>query len=182
MGKSSLVAHFAYVLGGAFGLHHLYLKRTSQAFLWAVSFGGFGLGTTRDLLNVRRYTKEANGDSAVMEVLATKMKHQAKPGVAFSHVVAMIIFGFWFKLVASCTVPAPEPDSNDLVFAVLNCLSLLAGSCGAALAVHLVGTSPSHQTCGLKPSLLGRQGSPRSYHSTRPQHTTYNMQHANTHC
>ena len=36
--------------------------RTTHAFLWACSFGGFGIGWLRDLFRISEYVDAANGD------------------------------------------------------------------------------------------------------------------------
>ena len=55
------VTYFLWLVGGWFGLHHFYLKRDKQAFIWWCFPGGyFGLGWIRDLWRIPEYVKEAN--------------------------------------------------------------------------------------------------------------------------
>jgi hypothetical protein len=41
--KSLIITYIFSLIGGIFGLHHLYLGRTQHALLWLTTFGGFGL-------------------------------------------------------------------------------------------------------------------------------------------
>ncbi len=57
--KSAFVAYFLWFVGGfgVLGLHHFYLGDDRKTFLWLSSFGGFGLGSLRDLFFIPRYCK-----------------------------------------------------------------------------------------------------------------------------
>ncbi|KAL8579373.1 hypothetical protein ACOMHN_026738 [Nucella lapillus] len=58
-----VTAYILWFFLGIFGVHHFYLKRDRQAFVWWATLGGFfGLGWFRDFWHLPRYVKEANED------------------------------------------------------------------------------------------------------------------------
>ena len=70
---NTCVAYFLWLVGGWLGLHHFYLKRDKQAFVWWCLPGGyFGLGWIRDIWRIPEYVKEAN------EEKIWKMQQQEK--------------------------------------------------------------------------------------------------------
>lgn len=58
-----VMAYILWFFFGIFGVHHFYLKRDRQAFVWWATLGGlFGLGWFRDFWHLPRYVEEANED------------------------------------------------------------------------------------------------------------------------
>eukprot|EP01061_Rhynchopus_euleeides_P004373 TRINITY_DN13625_c0_g1_i1.p1 TRINITY_DN13625_c0_g1~~TRINITY_DN13625_c0_g1_i1.p1 ORF type:complete len:375 (+),score=133.87 TRINITY_DN13625_c0_g1_i1:40-1125(+) len=62
--KSLVLAYFFWLIGWWCGLHHWYLERHGQAFLWMTSFGGFFIGSGLDFFYIPGYVSEANGNWA----------------------------------------------------------------------------------------------------------------------
>ena len=61
---SVIIAYCLWLVGGWAGLHHFYLNRDKQAFVWWCLPGGyFGLGWIRDLWRIPEYVREANMES-----------------------------------------------------------------------------------------------------------------------
>jgi|GEM_PF-4432071 len=80
--KSLTLTYALWFFGGFLGLHHFYLERDSQAFLWWASLGGyFGMGWIRDLFVIPKYVAEANQDKKYFEALIQKIK--ANPTVSY---------------------------------------------------------------------------------------------------
>jgi TM2 domain-containing membrane protein YozV len=68
MAKSVFLTYVLWLVGGFFGLHHLYLGRDAQAFLWWCTFGGYvGCGWFRDIFHIPEYVADANEDRKFME-------------------------------------------------------------------------------------------------------------------
>lgn len=62
------VTYILWLIGGFFGLHHIYLERDAQAFLWWCTFGGYaGCGWLRDIFHIPEYVADANEDKKFME-------------------------------------------------------------------------------------------------------------------
>jgi TM2 domain-containing membrane protein YozV len=68
MAKSMFVTYVLWSIGGFFGLHHIYLERDAQAFLWWCTLGGYaGCGWLRDIYHIPEYVADANEDKKFME-------------------------------------------------------------------------------------------------------------------
>ena len=79
--KSLFVTYILWFFGGIFGLHHFYLGRDIQAFIWWCTFGGYlGVGWLRDLFAIPRYVAEANEDPELMDKHNLKMKSHMHVG------------------------------------------------------------------------------------------------------
>lgn len=83
MVKSIKRAYFCWLFGGLFGLHHFYLRRYKQGFIWSITFGGFLIGWVRDVYRIPEYLKEVNEDPEYYEQLK-KMQSQLKTPLFFS--------------------------------------------------------------------------------------------------
>jgi|Transcript_84904 DnaJ family protein C protein 22 len=96
---ASLVgAYFLWLCGGLFGVHHFYLKRDYQAFLWWTTLGGLGFGWLRDSWRIPDYVAELNKDKFYMEVLQTKKSYEeAYPSLwrsyGYARVLGQLLFG-----------------------------------------------------------------------------------------
>eukprot|EP01059_Diplonema_ambulator_P037475 TRINITY_DN9938_c0_g1_i1.p1 TRINITY_DN9938_c0_g1~~TRINITY_DN9938_c0_g1_i1.p1 ORF type:complete len:532 (+),score=143.35 TRINITY_DN9938_c0_g1_i1:38-1597(+) len=60
--KSVWLTYILWLVGWWCGLHHWYLEREGQAFLWMTSLGGFGIGSALDFFFIPGYVREANGE------------------------------------------------------------------------------------------------------------------------
>jgi DnaJ family protein C protein 22 len=68
MAKSMFLTYVLWSIGGFFGLHHIYLERDAQAFLWWCTLGGYaGCGWLRDIFHIPEYVADANEDKKFME-------------------------------------------------------------------------------------------------------------------
>lgn len=73
--KSLCLAYLFWLIGGWFGLHHIYLRRDRHAFLiWSSGAGYLGLGLIRDLWRLPEYVKDANEEPVYMEELRKLMR------------------------------------------------------------------------------------------------------------
>lgn len=61
--KSIFLTYILWLFSGFFGIHHFYLGRDIQAFLWWCTLGGyFGLGWLRDIFYIPGYVAVANSE------------------------------------------------------------------------------------------------------------------------
>jgi TM2 domain-containing membrane protein YozV len=68
MAKSMFLTYVLWSIGGFFGLHHIYLGRDAQAFLWWCTLGGYaGCGWLRDIFHIPEYVADANEDKKFIE-------------------------------------------------------------------------------------------------------------------
>lgn len=125
--KSLTTTYVLWLFGGFFGLHHFYLGRDEQAFLWWASLGGyFGFGWLRDLFVIPRYVAEVNQDPKYFEGLIQKIK--AHPTVCTSYFTlpvwvhdlmlqppfsgwrfaGMTVFGYLFAALTMYAIPEEE--------------------------------------------------------------------------
>ena len=102
MAKSLILTYVFWLVGGAVGLHHVYLGRFKQAFLyWCMpgktpsvypllcctiyfgcgffSGGYFGAGWFRDLWRIPEYVRDANNDPDFLADLSEKVRTWSKP-------------------------------------------------------------------------------------------------------
>src|SRR5579871_4552314 len=78
--KSLTLTYIFSLIGGLFGLHHLYLDRTQHALLWFTTFGGFGIGFIYELLVlIKKYVQEANNDRFIINEYKLKMLQKKSP-------------------------------------------------------------------------------------------------------
>eukprot|EP00929_Paragymnodinium_shiwhaense_P119293 TRINITY_DN91185_c0_g1_i1.p1 TRINITY_DN91185_c0_g1~~TRINITY_DN91185_c0_g1_i1.p1 ORF type:complete len:363 (-),score=61.37 TRINITY_DN91185_c0_g1_i1:333-1364(-) len=146
--KSSFTAYVLLLIGGPFGLHHLYLHRSTQALLWACSFGlggFFGVGLARDVVRIPSYVSACSDGRAEQDFLEAEMKYYKQPPWSFTRLVAMLFFGSWFGLVGRC---AGFDTMPSLYFHLTACL-------GTALGCYLVGIAATHQSGTFRSALIG---------------------------
>ena len=78
--KSVFFAYLFALIGGPFGLHHLYLGRTQHALVWFTTFGGFLFGWIYELLfSIPKYVREANCDHQLMLHSYIRMRQMKSP-------------------------------------------------------------------------------------------------------
>ena len=83
--KSVTLAYVFSLIGGLFGLHHLYLGRTQHALLWFTTLGGFGVGWIGEMLFfMKTYVHEANRDRCIMNEYRLKMRQSKSPAFEIS--------------------------------------------------------------------------------------------------
>ena len=109
--KRVSVAYFLWFVGGWFGLHHFYLRRDRQAFVWCCTLGGgFGIGLLRDLVQMSEYVAEANGDAGFEAELAARAS-RGRPAFSLSRFAGEIIVGWLFGTLARCLMPEGLTES-----------------------------------------------------------------------
>lgn len=78
--KSRTLTYLLSLLGGVFGLHHLYLGRTQHALLWLTTLGGFGIGLIYEILFlIPKYVAEANQDCFVIQQFKLQILRKKSP-------------------------------------------------------------------------------------------------------
>ena len=131
MGKKSLfITYVLWLFFGAFGLHHFYLGRDRQAFVWWSTFGGlFLVGWFRDLWRIPSYVDDANEEKDVMEELNRKMRLRKEPPFNVTRFAGEMSVGYFYGLLVRLAIPEEAPKS---VVAFLVPL-------GIAVGIHVVG-------------------------------------------
>jgi len=108
--KSLFLAYFYWLIGGVYGLHHIYLQRYKHAFLFLCTPGGyFGFGWFRDLWRLPEYVRDFNDDKDFLDELSVKMRKNTKPPFSWLRFVVMVLFA---NLFATLMLMA-FPDKND---------------------------------------------------------------------
>lgn len=145
---SLTVAYGLLFFAGPLGVHHLYLDRPLQAFIWACSpclgfFGGVGL--LRDAVSLPGYVAVRSACRGSAEQLEVQMKYRKVPPWSFSRMIAALMFGSWCSSVGNSFGFVAMPD------VYFKATSTLAG----ALGVWLVGCACTHQGGSLKATVAG---------------------------
>jgi len=132
---SVIVTYFLWLVGGWLGLHHFYLKRDKQAFVWWCLPGGyFGLGWVRDLWRIPEYVREANLESGWLLQQQEKMRVSATPPWKMARWGGMLVVGNMFGMLPAMAVPNKEELGVDL-----SLVGTLLTPLGCAVGIWLVG-------------------------------------------
>lgn len=132
---SVCVAYLLWLVGGFFGLHHFYLRRYKQAFVWWCFPGGyFGAGWFRDLWRIPEYVRDANSEAQHIRALKEKMKANDIPPWKLARWMGMLVVGNMFGLLPGMAIPNKEDLGMDLSW-----LKPILNPLGAAIGVWLVG-------------------------------------------
>ncbi len=150
MVKSLFTAYVLWLFGGLFGLHHLYLGRDRQAFIYFSTLGGFLVGYIYDLYRMPDYVREANLDASFTNKL-NKLQFQLKaPAFLAKRFFSCVVIGAYFSnLVIKCVI-IEKDMSNILTVQALQLLHPLV----VALIVYYVGTDGPIE-CQFKWPLIG---------------------------
>ena len=141
MAKYCPIAFFLWLFGGWFGLHHFYLRRDRQGFLWATTWGGFLVGWLRDFTNLGRYVEEANTEYPL---------RQGSPRL-WSNVhrlIGQVMFGLFFRWLVMSAVPETLPDIYR------NVTIMIVAPIGSAFGCYMV-SNVGHICCSYKYALSG---------------------------
>ncbi|XP_066991069.2 dnaJ homolog subfamily C member 22 [Anabrus simplex] len=112
--KSLLLTYVLWLIGGFFGLHHLYLGRDAQAFLWWCTLGGYaGMGWLRDIFFIPRYVADANGDIHFLKKHKADMKKYETPPFSLTRFSGMVIVAYLFGTVVMLAIPEEEVAGID---------------------------------------------------------------------
>ena len=149
-GKSLCVAYLFWLLGGLFGLHHLYLRRDGHAFIYYITCGAyFGMAWLRDLWKLPEYVKDANEDPEYMKDLRILMRKSPQPPTSWVRSAGYIIVADILGYGVLGAIPSevfPE-FFRRILLAILVPLAV-------SLGVYLVGNVGRHQG-DWKHSLIG---------------------------
>ncbi|GLH16351.1 DnaJ protein homolog 1 [Gryllus bimaculatus] len=124
--KSVFMTYFLWLVGGFFGLHHLYLGRDSQAFLWWCTLGGYiGLGWLRDIFLIPRYVADANEDEQFLRKHIQTVKKHERPPFSMTRFCGMVIVSYLFGSVVMLAIPEDEVANINwnflMIFVPLAC-------------------------------------------------------------
>jgi len=140
---SVVVTYVLWLLGGWIGLHHFYLKRDKQAFLWWCSCGGFIFGWVRDLIRIPAYVDDANDEDV-------RQPEGDGPPSSVLRWMGQLIFGSLFAYVVRLAIPEDIMADNLFLQLSVHLLIPLAVTIG----VHLVGSAGGREEGSFKTSLL----------------------------
>ena len=100
------IAYILWLVGGGVGLHHFYLGRDRQAFIWWATFGGcFGAGWFRDLWRIPEYIFAANKDEGYIKDFLHKRTCYKSPPFCPVRFCGELILGCCFGFLARLCVP-----------------------------------------------------------------------------
>ena len=148
MAKSVITAYILWLVGGLFGLHHVYLERDKQAFISFSTLGGFLIGLLNDLYRMPDYVREANQDVEFMKQF-DKIKSQLKvPAFFTSKTLKCVCVGSFFSYVTAYSI-SPESDHIFIYYSMQLVVPFVV-----AFVVYLAGTEGPVE-CEFKWPLLG---------------------------
>lgn len=127
--KSLCVAYFLWLVGGYFGLHHLYLHRDRQAFLWWCTLGGyFGIGWLCEITQIPEMVRDVNEDPEFIERFINRLQMQRKPEFSTSRFLFAIMIGYLWSQLVMIAIPGEIVAGIDWSF--LHWAIPLAGALG----------------------------------------------------
>ncbi|XP_072181088.1 dnaJ homolog subfamily C member 22-like [Diadema setosum] len=133
MQKRSSVAYLLWLVGGWLGLHHFYLGRDRQAFVWWCTLGGFfGLGWLRDLFCIPRYVETANDTPEFVRYYTELLRTRQSPRFSVSRFAGQLFTGSFFGLLATVSVPDEVDELFPLIRPFITPIAV-------AIGVHTVG-------------------------------------------
>ena len=128
--KSLCITYILWFFFGWMGVHHLYLNRDRQAFIWWSTFGGYnGLGWIRDFWRIPEYVDDANEEAEYMDTLARRIKLYKKPRFSVSRFLGELLIGYYYGNLVRSGIPEEVPMFITGLFV---CVGVTAG-------VYLVG-------------------------------------------
>ena len=123
--KSLFTSYILWLSLGWFGVHHVYLKRDNQAFVWWSTLGGlFWLGWARDFWRIPEYVDEANKEEYFMQELKRKMKLRSSPPFNTTRFSGEVFIGSFYGTLVRLACPNETPS---LVLALVTSLGMNAG-------------------------------------------------------
>ncbi|XP_052813919.1 dnaJ homolog subfamily C member 22-like [Mya arenaria] len=119
--------------GGLLGLHHLYLGRPRQAFIWLVTWGGMGIGWLSEVTRIKDYVDEANNNRKFREYMRVVKTHSPRPGFSPVLLGSQLMIGHQLgKLLINAP---PEYYTVEAWYGPI--LSHLLAALGASIGVYL---------------------------------------------
>jgi DnaJ family protein C protein 22 len=114
MTKSLKKAYLCWLFGGLFGLHHAYLRRDKQAFVWFSTLGGFFIGFINDFFRISEYVKEANEEQEFAKKLENFKSQLKSPAFAKTNFLFSVLIGAFFNyILKNCVVIELDDDEED---------------------------------------------------------------------
>ena len=105
MAKTLWTCYVLWFFGGWFGLHHIYLRRDRQAFLWFCTLGGgCGFGWFRDIVRIPEYVQEANNAEEFILEFKDRIRSYRKPRKTYW-------YWYWYMY---CLLKIPPPPHHTL--------------------------------------------------------------------
>jgi len=135
--KSIVVAYTYWMLGGMFGLHHIYLERPTQAFLWSTT-GGLGLmGYLRDAWRIPAYVAQANQDDGyyLQHFDLANAPAKGKPGIFSWMTLLLLVMPTYYRWVVVNTIPR----LNDERVENYDAIQAVVGALTVAVSTYLIG-------------------------------------------
>jgi DnaJ family protein C protein 22 len=78
--KSRVFTYLLALIGGIFGLHHLYLGHFQHAFVWLTTLGGFGIGIFYEIIFLlNKYVRQVNHDELIIQEYKKKIQERKSP-------------------------------------------------------------------------------------------------------
>ncbi|XP_076449447.1 dnaJ homolog subfamily C member 22-like [Babylonia areolata] len=151
---NQVVAYILWFFLGVFGVHHFYLKRDRQAFVWWATLGGvFGLGWIRDFWRLPDYVKETNEEDRYTGyqtenenvVPTTQVTNEAnqnrngdrRPKMSLVRFVGMMTMGYVLGYLVMFLFPQEVFKEGNRI--LVRTFFLVVPPTAAAAGVHLVG-------------------------------------------
>ena len=104
--KSLFLTYVVWLIWGWLGLHHLYLGRDIQAFVWWSTVGGFfGLGWLRDLWRIPEYVDDANEEPYYIEDLKRKIRLRNEPPFSVTRFAGQMLVGYFYGILVRLAIP-----------------------------------------------------------------------------
>jgi len=154
--KSTVFAYFFALIGGVFGLHHLYLGRTQHALLWFTTFGGCGIGFIYEFLFlIKKYVYEANNDRLIVNEYILKMIQKKSPAFEILRLCGQYLTAVFYGFITYYAFPDTWHQKPYL--------SLFIGCCSTvaiALGTQITGTLGPRQCSFIWPLLGAMLGMP----------------------
>ncbi len=154
---SLAITYLLWLTLGLWGVHHIYLGRTSQAWLYATTLGVFGMGWIHDMWRIPQYVRQANGDARFLDDM--KVRARSRPNTSIARSAAMFLLGYVLSYLALSPLGWIEPEQSlesplastfPSSFAALTggagipawwgILCLITSALGAAAGVMIVGS------------------------------------------
>ncbi|RNA39038.1 dnaJ -like protein [Brachionus plicatilis] len=151
MTKSIKTAYVIWLFGGLFGLHHFYLKRDKQGFIYMITLGGFLIAFLRDVYRLPEYVREANEDKIFMEKLRLQQDQLKTPLFMTSRFISSIAVGSLFGYLAMNCLSI---SGNELSYHWSEILVKFLSPIIVACVVYLIGTEGPIR-CSFEWPLLG---------------------------
>lgn len=128
--KNVGIAYFLWLIGGALGLHHLYLGRDRQSFVWWATWGGFfGIGWLRDIFYIPYYVNLANQSYDTIEIAKNEERFRVRPPWSTARFCGEVMFGSILGFVVQYAIPDELLQDKS----VLSYILLLIGPFGTAI-------------------------------------------------